>query len=295
MGIVNRGFNQTALNGSIGAVTYVTRKGITVARQKVPAKLSYRRTVRSLTPRMRWMNVVRVWQALNSVGWHPSFLNKTGLQTDFNMFTKANSRASVFLTKSIVSANGGVVAGLQITNGGLPTVGGAFGEGAMFRSTISMGGMSVGASTTVATFSTAIVENNEGWRNHDQLTVVILRQVVDSLGTPRISPVIHQIYLDVDDESTLLGDILEPNALSVIDGNLGLGGPVTIGAAAFVHSSGEGDNFDVSSEFLTMSSEQVLQQFTGNNALMTAIDSYGGLDANMYLIPEPSDNVPLEA
>lgn len=119
MGKVNRGFNQVALNGSVGAVTYVTRKGVTIARQKVPAKSAARKTLRSQTQRMKWVNNVRLFQALNTVGWHPSFTNKTGLQSDYNMFIKANSGLNVYLPKSVVDANGGLVAPVVISNGTL--------------------------------------------------------------------------------------------------------------------------------------------------------------------------------
>lgn len=290
MGKLNRGFNQTALNGSVGAVTYVTRKGITVAKQKVPAKLSYRRTIKSMTPRMRWMSIVRIWQALNTVGWRPSFLNKTGLQSDFNMFVKANSGWKLYLTREIVNANGGVVCPVQLTNGGLPSVGGTFSDG-QFVTNISLGGTTIGASTTIETLSQAIIENNQGWGDGDQLTIVILGQLTDINGTPRLAPQVYQIYLDTSDESTLLGDILPANTLAVVGGKLAFGGQIT-GGAAVVHSSGDGDDFDVSTEFLAVSSTDLFNPYQGDAALLAAIDTYGGLSRAQFLIPEPSDNAP---
>lgn len=282
MSRVNRGFNLTAMNGSVGAVTYVTRKGITVAKQKVPAKLNYTKTVRSMTPRMRWMAIVRMWQALNTVGWHPSFRNKTGLQTDFNMFMKANSAVDVYLPKSVVSANGGVVCPVQVTQGGLPSVGGSMTEGG-FLTTIAMGGITIGASTTVRTFSQAILENNPDWNNGDQLTIVSLAQAVDaSTNIPRIVPRIAEIIIDEEDDGSLLGDIVGTDLLDVADGKLRVLN--TNGGACVVHSTGEGDNFDVSSETLGMNNA-ILTQYTSQSALFTAINSYGGLDGVQFLIP----------
>lgn len=282
MSRVNRGFNLTSMNGSVGAVTYVTRKGITVAKQKVPAKLNYTKTVRSMTPRVRWMAIVRMWQALNTVGWHPSFRNKTGLQTDFNMFMKANSAVDVYLPKSVVSANGGVVCPVQVTQGGLPSVGGSMTEGG-FLTTIAMGGISIGASTTLRTFSQAIIENNPDWNNGDQLTIVSLAQAVDaSTNIPRIVPRIVEIIFDDEDDGTLLGDIVGTDLLDVADGKLRVLN--TNGGACVVHSAGEGDNFDVSSETLGMNNA-ILSQYTSQSALFTAINSYGGLDGVQFLIP----------
>lgn len=282
MSRVNRGFNLTSMNGSVGAVTYVTRKGITVAKQKVPAKLNYTKTIRSMTPRMRWMAIVRMWQALNTVGWHPSFRNKEGLQTDFNMFMKANGAVDVYLTKDIVSANGGVVAPVKVTQGGLPTIGGSV-TGNAFQSNISLGGITIGASTSLSTFSRAILENNPEWLNGDQLTVVRLDQGVDATtNIPRITGTIAEIILDQEDDGTLLYDIIEPNVLTSTDGKLGIAS--VNGGACFVHSSGEGDNFDVSSESLAVANA-ILRQYTSQEALMTAIRSYGGLSSTLFLVP----------
>ena len=282
MSRVNRGFNLTAMNGSVGAVTYVTRKGITVAKQKVPAKLNYTKTVRSMTPRMRWMAIVRMWQALNTVGWHPSFRNKEGLQSDFNMFMKANGSVDVYLTKDIVSANGGVVAPVQVTQGGLPSIGGAV-SGSAFQSNISLGSITIGASTTLSTFSSAILENNPEWQNGDQLTIVRLVQAVDAeTNIPRITGSIAEIVLDQEDSGTLISDIIDPNILTSADGKLGIAS--VNGGACFVHSSGEGDNFDVSSESLAVANA-ILTQYTSQSALMTAINSYGGLSATQFLVP----------
>ena len=282
MSRVNRGFNLTSMNGSVGAVTYVTRRGITVAKQKVPAKLNYTKTVRSMTPRMRWMAIVRMWQALNTVGWHPSFRNKEGLQTDFNMFMKANSAVDVYLTKTIVSSNGGVVAPVQVTQGGLPSIGGNI-VGQNFQSNIVLGGITIGSSTTLATLSTAIIENNPGWQDGDQLTIVRLDQSVDAeTNIPRVSGIIEEIILDHEDDSVLIGDLIDPNILTSEDGKLGI---LSVnGGACFVHSSGEGDNYDVSSETLAVANP-ILTQYTSNTALMAAINSYGGLSGVQFLVP----------
>lgn len=282
MSRVNRGFNLTSMNGSVGAVTYVTRKGITVAKQKVPAKLNYRKTLRSMTPRMRWMALVRMWQALNTVGWHPSFRNKEGLQSDFNMFMKSNSGVNVYLPKTIVSSNGGIVAPVQVTQGGLPTIGGGGADNTIITG-LYMGDLSIGASTTLATFSSAIIGNNVGWDDGDQLTIVRLNQVVDTdTNVPRITADIKEVVLDRADSSTLLGDLVSSGLLDTGDGKLLVDG--VNGGACVVHSTGEGDNYDVSSESLIVVNP-LLTQYTGNTALMAAIKSYGGLYSVPFLIP----------
>lgn len=291
MGKVNRGFNQVALNGSVGAVTYVTRKGVTIARQKVPAKSAARKTLRSQTQRMRWVNNVRIFQALNVVGWHPSFTNKTGLQSDYNMFIKSNSGVDVYLPKRVVDANGGLVAPVVITNGTLPSIGGYFGEGGDFVTPINMGGITIGASTTIATFSQAVIDNNPDWAEGDQLTIVRLRQEQDNAtGIPRIIPDIRQVYLDPNDLLTLLDDLT--GYISVANGKLQVTGGTNV-SCAVVHSRGDGANYAVSSESITVQNN-LLPAYQGTTALNTAIASYGGLSAVAYLVPDVSDNGTLE-
>lgn len=287
MGKVERGFNQVALNGSVGAVTYVTRKGVTIARQKVPAKSAARKTLRSQTQRMKWVNNVRIYQALNTVGWHPSFTNKQGLQSDYNMFIKANSGINVYLPKSVVDANGGLVAPVVITNGTLPSVGGFFGESGDFVTPINMGGITIGASTTIKTFSEAIINNNPDWAAGDQLTVVRLLQGQDAAtGVPRIKADLRQIYLDPSDEITLLDDLT--SYLSVANGKLQVAGGNNV-SCAVVHSRGEGADYAVSTETISVQNN-LLVAYQGTQALNTAIASYGGLSISQYLVPELSDN-----
>lgn len=283
MAKLNRGFNQVALNGSVGAVTYVYRKGTTIAKQKVPPKVKAKQTPRLMATRMRWANLVRMWQALNSVGWHPSFKSVEGLQSDYNAFVKRNfSRGPVYLTKDVVLQGGGVVGPAQVTEGELPSVGGSMVSG-IFTSPIDMGGDDIGASTTLGTFSETIINNNPDWQNGDQLTLVVLRQG-GSLTAPVIVPEIHEITLDVEADSTLLDEIIGSNYLNVADGKLVLGGSV-VGGACFVHSRETAGGTIVSTEMLALSNTETLNRYQGGTAFENAVNSYGGFATSQYLTP----------
>lgn len=289
MAKLNRGFNQVALNGSVGAVTYVYRKGTTIAKQKVPPKVKAKQTPRLMATRMRWANLVRMWQALNSVGWHPSFKSVEGLQSDYNAFVKRNfSRGPVYLPKDVVMQGGGVVGAAQVTEGELPSIGGSM-VSFVFTSTIGMGGMTIGASSTLATFSTAIIENNPDWKNGDQLTIVVLRQE-GSPAAPVILPEIREITLDTEDSETLLGDLVDANYLNVVDGKLALGGTV-VGGACFVHSRETAGGTIVSTEMLAISNPDFLERYQGGTAFENAVNSYGGFATSQYLTPNLSGDL----
>lgn len=289
MAKLNRGFNQVALNGSVGAVTYVYRKGTTIAKQKVPPKVKAKQTPKLMATRMRWANLVRMWQALNSVGWHPSFKSVVGLQSDYNAFVKRNfSRGPVYLPKDVVLQGGGVIGPAQVTEGELPSVGGSMVSG-IFTSTIEMGGDDIGASTTLGTFSGSVVNNNPDWQNGDQLTLVVLRQG-GSLTAPVIVPEIHEITLDVEADDTLLDEIIGANYLNVADGKLVLGGAV-VGGACFVHSRETAGGTIVSTETLALANTETLNRYQGNTAFETAVASYGGFATSQYLTPNLSGDL----
>ena len=84
--IVNRGFDQVNLRGSVGAVTYRRVGGETIASQKVPPKQTFKPTWALMYRRMLWPNLVALFRAMNVVGWHPSFMGKTPRVSDFNAF-----------------------------------------------------------------------------------------------------------------------------------------------------------------------------------------------------------------
>ena len=289
MAKLNRGFNQVALNGSVGAVTYVYRKGTTIAKQKVPPKVKAKQTPRLMATRMRWANLVRMWQALNSVGWHPSFKSVEGLQSDYNAFVKRNfSRGPVYLTKDVVLQGGGVVGPAQVTEGELATIGGSMVEG-VFTSTIAMGAMTIGASSTLRTFSQTILEENPDWMNGDQLTIVILRQGGTN-AAPVIVPEIHELTIDDQDDSSLLGDLIGVNTLAVTGGKLVLSGTV-VGGACFVHSRETSNGTIVSTEVLAISNSSVLNAYQGGSAFERAVNSYGGFATSQYLTPNISQDL----
>lgn len=177
---------------------------------------------------------------------------------------------------------GGVVGPAQVTEGELASIGGSMVSG-VFTSTINMGNMTIGASSTLSTFSQAIVDNNPDWQNGDQLTLVVLRQGGSNVA-PVIVPEIHEITLNVEDSETLMGDLLDANYLNATDGKLVLGGAV-VGGACFVHSREVAGGTIVSTETLALSNNETLNRYQGGTAFETAVISYGGFATSQYLTP----------
>ena len=162
--ILQRGFDQTNLVGSVGGVTYRRVGGVTVASQKVPMHVEHTRTALLMLTRMKWVNLVALWKVINSTGWHPSFQRENRRISDFNMFLRANfAAANTFITKAVSRAYGCVVAPCRLTSGSFlsPVAVSVNGTG-RFETDIAYLS-ALGNSTTLKAFSEEIIENNPGW------------------------------------------------------------------------------------------------------------------------------------
>lgn len=294
MAKLDRGFNQTALKGSVGAVTYTRQKGTgdTIAKQKVPKHVIARQTIGLMRQRMQWANIISMWRALNVVGWHPSFPTRNLGQSDYNAFVSRNvGRNRVWLTRDEVRGNACVVAPYMLTNGSLQSIVVSIDSTHQAVSDIAVGSLTIGASTTLVEFSQAIVTSNHGrFAYGDQLTLVVATQNVDGVsGEPTCVVKCYEVTLqETDPDSRLLEDILGANVYRVADGFL-CGVASIIGGVAMVHSRETADGVQVSTQSLVVDNP-TLAQYQSGTAFETAVKSYGGLAEPYYLTPN-IDNV----
>lgn len=289
MAIVNRGFDLTSQYGSIGGVTYRRIGGVTVASQKVPAKSHAKQTLRLMLTRMRWVNLVQLWRAIDMTSWHPAFAKENKRISDFNEFMKANVNANLtFITKSISNAMGCVVAPVTLTSPSyLPTISVNFGNNDVPVSSLSVGTLTIGNSTTLKAFSDAIINNNNGWMSGDKLTILIVLQSVDSYGVPRATADALEITLDSAADYDLLSDHVDVSLLSVVDGHLALTS-ISAGGVAFVHSRIVDSDTITSYQSLVVNNSY-LSQYQGRNAFNAAVESYGGFAEPQTLTPDVPD------
>lgn len=286
--ILQRGFDQTNLVGSVGGVTYRRVGGVTVASQKVPMHVEHTRTAALMLTRMKWVNLVAMWKTINTTGWHPSFQRDNRRITDFNMFLRANfAAANTFITKSISRAYGCVVAPVRLTSGSdLSSVSIDFEEGGVPVSSLACP-ITLGQSTTLKVFSDTIVENNPGWVIGDKLTILIVFQSSVN-GVPTANSTAVSVTLDNSTaaNTTMLSDLVDTSLLSVVDGCLALSAPIN-GGCAFVHSRIVDGETRCSTTDLTVSNT-VLTNYQGLTAFNTAAESYGGVARNQLLTPDTS-------
>ena len=288
--ILQRGFDQTNLVGSVGGVTYRRVAGVTVASQKVPMHVEHTRTAALMLTRMKWVNLVALWKAINTTGWHPSFQRENRRISDFNMFLRANfAAANTFITKDVSRAYGGVVAPVRLTSGSFlsPVTVEDNGSGS-FETDLSYNG-TIGNSTTLKGFSDLICEGNEGWQDGDKLVILVARQMTTN-GVPYIMCTAQSVTLRTDEDANqiLLTEYIDPSWLSVVDGALSLSFPVD-GGCAFVHSRIVDGETICSTQSLVVNNSS-LAGYQGLTAFNKAAESYGGIARNQLLTPDVSSD-----
>ena len=288
MAILQRGFDQTNLNGSVGAVTYRRVGGVTIASQKVPMHVEAKKTPRLMFTRMRWVNLVALWKAINQAGWHPSFMRDNRRISDFNMFLRSNMpTARTYITKDVSRAMGAVVAPVILTSpSSLMPIEVEFGSNNIPESDIAVGSLTLGNSTTLKAFSDAIVNENADWAIGDKLTILILRQLLSPVGIPQVVPDYLEVTLQNNDaaSTTLLKNVIDISMLNVVDGCLALSGPVN-GGCAFVHSRIIDGETRCSGQSLVVNNSY-LSSYQGLSAFNAAVESYGGFAVAQLLDPE---------
>lgn len=280
----------TKLRGSAGNWTFSRLKGQTIAKEKVEKKATPVRTLPQMLRRVRWANLVNLYRSFNGT-LHPSFEGKDPKLSDYNMFMQANLNSSnVALTKTIADQSGCVVDAYQITRGQLPSINVDFGNANVPETDIAVGTLALGNSTTLAAFSAAIIDNNDGWRNGDQLSAFIIRQYMNATtNVPYCSTDAVEVTLDTSATTTLLKDVMDISLFNVVDDCLGLSGPVN-GGVAFVHSRKVNGKTIVSTQFITVSNTY-LANYNTNAAFDAAIESYGGINKEEFLTPNLDDDL----
>lgn len=271
--------------GSAGQLTYAYVGGDTIMKGKV-AFPKIPRTLGQMNRRVRWPNLVNMWQAMNGT-LHPSFEEAMGRVSDYNMFIGRNNTIPVFLTKQEASMGGCVVAPYVVTEGSLPSIDTAEDGSGKIVSSINIGDLELDEVTTIAALSEAIINNNEGWSMGDQLSAYILRQTTNSVtGVPYVSAEAYEITLSdkTDPISTLYST---PYPYTNQNGKIGMYESID-GAVVYVHSrKGEDGKTLVSSQSLVVTST-IPAHYNTQAARDAAIESYGGKLTAPFLTPNVS-------
>ncbi len=276
----------TQLSGRIGQFIYRRTKAGTIVCE-APAKDSVsKRSEAQMQVRAQWGNLAAVFRQFNQT-LKRGFEGLNGRMNDYNAFLQANmNMVRVYIAKNVLLNGGSVLAPYQITRGTLPSIAMSVGADNVLVSDISLGGLAISATTTVADFSNALIACNDDYEAGDQLTFFYGRQTTDLVtGVPRAKVSGFKVMLDPHD-TMLLWDVVSPLGFSSADGCLAMNDGISDAAAVWVHSREDGDGrVRVSTQFLYVDSG-ILAKYQGSAAMRNAAESYGGITkSEVYLTP----------
>ena len=271
------------MSGSAGDLTFKTLNGLTVVSEKV-TKMTNPRSDAQMRVRTRWSNVVAMYSGVRPLLRH-GFENKPAGLSDYNMFVKVNmQRTPIYLTKQAVAGGACVATAYQISQGSLPAIV-VTGTGQNGVSDILLGSLSITSATTVAQFSTAVVQNNPDYRYGDQISFFLVKQKVnEETGIPYCQFSAAKVILDAANENKLSDETGSSHGFASIDGKIGHSGNDGDCAYAWVHSRKTDGKTLVSSQSL-LSANTKEAEYKGDMAYNLSRSSYGnGIEA--FLVPD---------
>ena len=153
-------------------------------------------------------------------------------------------------------------------------------------SNLKLGSLTIGAATTVAELSVAILRNNHDWQEGDLLCYFQGEQWIDAAGTPRATMMSQKVTLSTMNENTVWS-VAGEEGFHSIDGKLANNVVLQNQGAAWVHSRGnQSGNIKVSAQSLKVVSD-ILADYQTYQAMKASAASYGGINTKaVYLNPE---------
>lgn len=271
------------LKGRVGNTTYYTEGGRLIARVSQNSSNygdTASRTELQQNQRAKWGNLVNFYKL--SKGWmKKAYENRKANQSDYNRFMQLNTAfARVYLTKDMYAQGGCVVDAFRISEGSLRSIQ-VLPIDNKWLTDLSLGELAIDNTTTVGSFSQALISNNNHLHNNMQISFISYQQDVNQFGTPQLICTAYEVTLDTE-STAILRDYLPVFCSSVVNGYLGTSNNISFGAFAYVLSESVMGRTLVSTQMLITNNETLLEQYTSNEAIANSIASYG-VDADVFL------------
>ena len=277
----------TKIRGKVGEYIYRQTKVGTVVSEAPVKPVTPRRSQQQMNIRTQWANLGAIYKQFDSM-LRRGFEELPSHMSVYNAFIQANlGVVKVYITKTMRLNGGAILAPYQITRGSLPSISMAKNASNILVSSVRLGNLTISATTTVAQFSQAVIDNNASFLEGDQLTFFHGRQSVDSVTrTPRATITGYKVVLNTAAD-TPLWNVVDRIGFSVADNCLATSEQITNGAAVWVHSRETADNaLKVSTQFFFVENS-ALATYQSNSAILASVNSYGGINsAAVYLQPE---------
>ena len=270
------------ISGSAGNLTFKQRGGETIVSEKV-TQIRNPRTDAQMQTRTKWGNIIAMYKGIRPL-LNYGFESKPKNLSDYNMFVKVNmQRTPVYLTKAAISGGACVAAAYQISQGSLPAIV-LSGSGNATKTDIYLGTLTLSATTTVAQFAQAVVENNADYKYGDQISYfLVVQQVNAETSIPYCQFSACKVVLDATDTETKLWDVVFRNGFSASDASLAHSGNDGDCAFCWVHTRKSDGKTLVSSQSLVAVNSK-LAEYQGDMAYNLAKSSFGA-SVEAFLVP----------
>ena len=284
MGIIRNSANRK-IKGRIGDTTYYVSMNRQIARQALNSSNygeSARRSPSQQGRRVMFANLVNFYKA--SKNWmSKAFETKSAKQTDYNRFMSANiPTARIALTKAMASVSACVADSFVVSQGSLRSI--MVVKNANIWSTdISVGDLTIGATTTIAELTSEILANNNWLLEGDQISFVSYQQYTDAQSIPHVICTAYELTLSTTSSALVRNYLPEFCSQTTFGGMLGTNDKISLGAFAYIISRNlGGGSLQVSTQRLITNNSELISQYSSDTAVTAAIDSYG-VDAETFL------------
>ena len=280
--------------GKVGDLVFSRRLGQQVTRAYNPSPLNPQSDAQ-MSQRTRLSGLVAAYRAMRIVLDHSFTTRKEGA-TSYNAFVSANMAMAPFLSKE--QARQGVVIVLPyiVSRGVLSRIF-VSGSGDNAYTNIGLGALVIDDDTTIAEFSQAVIQNNAGWEEGDQLTYfsVVQTALPGQSQFPHVSAQKFKVTLSLSNEETLR-TYLPDYGSATVDGFLGHGSHFASGGFCWIHSRKD------ASGTLQVSTQDLICNIDNSQWTNPAQEEYAkrsyGVNQEAYLVPGTNNsspvNVPLE-
>lgn len=275
-----------------GAVTYMMA-GQQITRE-LAANVKNPRTTAQMRQRVKLASLVNFYRSMRQWAKVGAFSNKKQTWSDYNAFVSANiSNVVAFLTKQQAQAGCSVVAPYIISRGVLPRVQTTYKSASnAFMSDIYIGNIDETSGRTLGEYSQAIISNNNGIANGDQISIISVIQRTSDAG-PFVIQRAYEFTLDVTSNVDLgengMSDFLYVEEYETGKYTLGHTAEEANMGCAFIISRKQGGKILTGDAqlALTPTATDFLSSYRSLRQLNLAIASYGTGDNN-FLDPTTS-------
>ena len=207
----------TKIRGKVGEYIYRQTKVGTVVSEAPVKPITPLRTQSQMNIRTQWANLGAIYKQFDSM-LRRGFEELPPQMSVYNAFIQANlGVVKVYITKRMKLNGGAILAPYQITRGSLPSISMTKNNSNILVSSVRLGTLTISATTTVAQFSQAVIDNNASFLEGDQITFFHGIQTVDTVTrTPRASITGYKVVLSAEDHAVAC-DLVSTDLLGGVD------------------------------------------------------------------------------